>query len=635
MIKESFDSRFMIDDSRFLKRLFMFAKRKYIAGALTGVFLVAGVWVRAQSDTLKKNKVDNLLLKQKGVLGKLAQTIMASNEAEDVQRSDAPFKIYKNRIIRSITIDPLEFGILIGDTSKHFNNGLTRLANGVHTTTKEFVLNNYLFFRENDRLSPYLLASNERFLRDLPFLQDAHIEVTAVKGSTDSVDVTVKTKDVFSMGGSLALHSTEGGKVELREDNFMGWGDRLELQSLYDRGRYLNFGFGAEYVKRNILGSFIDGSAGYLNFNPAFSSRQPEEKLAYFKLEKPLVNPRMRWTYSFLADLHTTANMFNADSVYRNNLQYRYHTFDAWAGWNLSAARTGGTNEFERLRFLLSARVLHQKFLTKPAQYQHHYYYPYANVSAVLASFSLFKLNYYKTQYIYGFGRKEDLPEGLEASFTTGWTKKEGRQRPYFGLAFEQYHLTQKERFINYSLAVGTSVYNNRLEDANLLTTLDYFSRLRKWGGHWKQRSFFSASFARQFHSLLDEPLFMESQYGLTGFEYNYLGGYMRATVKGESVFFSPWQVLYFKLAPFVFSSATLFQFPHETGVAATRFYPAIGGGIRTRNESLIFGTVELRAAWFPKKDAFNNNFLLQLSTNLRFKYNQQFVRRPEFVQRN
>lgn len=609
--------------------------RKHIVAFIVGS-LLWGLPAQAQSDTLKKNRIDTLLLKQKGVLGTLAQSLLVDpkENEETPQRADLPFRKYRNRIIRSVTVQPLEFGVSTEDTSTREANGLTRFASSLHTTTRKFVVRNYLYFKENDRLSPYVLGTNERYLRDLPFLQEATILVRPVRGSKDSVDVTVLVKDVLSIGGSLAIHNSQNGRLGLNEDNFMGWGDRLEVQTLYDKNRYQQFGFGMEYIKRNILGSFVDGSAGYLDFHPAFSSGRTEEKMGYVKLIKPLVNPRMRWTYAFTADLHSTTNMFNADSIYQKNLKYRYRTYDAWAGWNLSAQTRGSTNEFERLRFLISARVMDQKFLVKPVQYTTRYFYPYANVTAILGSISLFRLDYYKTQFIYGFGRKEDIPEGVEASFTTGWTKKEGRQRPYLGLAFERYFLTKKQRYFDYTLSVGSSIYNKRLEDFNLLTSLDYFGRLRYWGNRWKQRYFINTSFSKQVNNLLDEPLFLESGYGLLHYQNNYLGGHLRATVKGESVFFSPWSVLYFKFAPFVFGSATLFQSPYK-GANTTRLYTALGGGVRVRNESLIFGTIELRGSYFPKKDVFNNIFLLQISTNLRFKYTQDFIRRPELVQAN
>jgi hypothetical protein len=614
----------------------MLLKWIYIGSCvLTGIFMPA--LANAQGQKEAENTLDSLRSK-KGVIGAIAQTLITDTTREEnkiLERADLPFQKYNNKIIRNITIQPIDFGIMIGDTSRRFNNTLTDIANFVHCNTRAWVVRNHLFFKENEPLSPFLFGNNERYLRDLPFLQEAHIKVRSIKGNPDSVDVVVYTKDVLSIGGALSVRNSQSGRVEAREDNFMGWGDKMEVETLYDRARNNQFGFGAEYVKRNIIGTFIDGSAGYLNFSPAFNTQKAEEQLGYLKLEKPLVNPYMRWTYSASAAWHSTTNMFNLDSVYHTNLKYKYRIYDAWAGWNLSSKNIGSANEFERMRFLVSARFFDQHFTEKPIEYTNHYYYAYANSRALLGSFSIFKLNYYKTQYIYGFGRKEDVPEGLEASITGGMTIKEGRNRPYFGLSFDRYYLTKKEGHMSYSLAVGGSLYKSSFEDINLIVNIDYFTRLRQLGTKWKQRWFFNASYGRQFNGLMDEPLLMESKYGFDNFKNNYLGGFMRSTIKGESVFFSPWNLFFFKFAPFVFSSATVFQFPSEVSNSNTRLYSAIGGGIRTRNESLIFGTMELRASYFPKKDAFNNTYQLQLNTNIRFKYKQNFIRRPDFVQVN
>jgi hypothetical protein len=122
----------------------------------------------------------------------------------------------------------------------------------------------------------------------------------------------------------------------------------------------------------------------------------------------------------------------------------------------------------------------------------------------VLGSISVFKLNYYKTRYIYGFGRREDIPQGLEASITTGWTRKENRERNYVGFAFQRYHLTKKEAYFNYTLRAASYLYQKKLEDINLLANLDYFSSLIQVNPKWKQRVFLNASFARQFNRLLE-----------------------------------------------------------------------------------------------------------------------------------
>jgi hypothetical protein len=124
----------------------------------------------------------------------------------------------------------------------------------------------------------------------------------------------------------------------------------------------------------------------------------------------------------------------------------------------------------------------------------------------------------------------------------------------------------------------------------------------------------------------------MESMYGMDYFNNNYQPGNFRATVKAESVFFSPWSVLFFKIAPFIFGQGTIFQYSNILAPNPGKLFSSIGGGIRTRNESLIFGTVELRGAWFPTKDFYNNNYTIQINSNIRFKYNQNFIRRPDFV---
>jgi hypothetical protein len=593
--------------------------------------------VHAQSDTLKENKIDSLLMRQKGLLGQLAQGLMTDVDVEEdkpIQRNDEPFRKYEKKIIRRIAVLSLNFGEYLNDTAQRQENGLTKLANTFHKNSRAFVIRNHLFFKEHDRLSSYLMGNNERYLRDLPFLQEAHILVKRVRSSPDSVDVMVVTKDVLSIGGGIDFKSSNSVKLDFKEDNFGGWGDRLELEALIDNTRKHTLGLGAEYLKRNIMGTFIDGNFGYLNFNNTFSSGRAEEKVGFLRLTKPLVNPYMDWTYSVNAELHSTSNMFNNDSIYQNAYKYKYRIYDTWAVRNLSSSHKEVDREYKRLRWLIGGRVMDQKFLRKPMEYTSHYNYSFADVTAILGSVSIYKLNFYKTSYVYGFGRKEDLPEGLEATVTGGWTKKEGRERPYLGLAFQRYYLGTREGYFNYSINIGTSFYQKKLQDLNLLTNIDYFTRLRQINKKWKQRAFLNASFGRLVNGSLDEPLFLESKYGLDQFSNNSAGGFLRATVKAESIFFSPWTLLYFRFAPFVFSSATLFRLNEANG-PNTRFYPAIGGGMRIRNESLIFGTIELRGVYFPKKDASGNSYGIQLNTNLRYKYNQNFIRKPDFVQVN
>jgi hypothetical protein len=64
-------------------------------------------------------------------------------------------------------------------------------------------------------------------------------------------------------------------------------------------------------------------------------------------------------------------------------------------------------------------------------------------------------------------------------------------------------------------------------------------------------------------------------------------------------------------------------------------FYYGLGGGIRIRNENIVFGTLELRVIYFPRKSQQNNALKLTLNTNLRFRYNNNYVKAPDIIQLN
>jgi hypothetical protein len=99
-------------------------------------------------------------------------------------------------------------------------------------------------------------------------------------------------------------------------------------------------------------------------------------------------------------------------------------------------------------------------------------------------------------------------------------------------------------------------------------------------------------------------------------------------------VYYNTNKILGFRLAPFVFTDLTLLK-PVGANFNKSDFYSAVGGGIRTRNENLVFGTVELKAYFFPRTNADMNVWKIDLNTNIRFKYNSSFIKRPDFVNAN
>ncbi|HSB94233.1 MAG TPA: hypothetical protein VLC28_14010, partial [Flavitalea sp.] len=373
------------------------------------------------------------LLKSKGLLGKLVKNIVTDDTADNkeavLQRNDLKYLRYRGKIIRNIELHHLPFGTPITDTSKRFTNTLIKLANLVHRDTRPYVIQNNLFFKKGDKVFPYLLADNERFLRDLEYIGDARIMIRRIPGINDSVDIVVVTKDVLSIGGSFQMSSTSRYKLAIREANLGGWGDKIEGRMLYDSRRNNKIGAGIEYVRRNIMGSFIDGYFGWQSITPTIIGGWEQERTLYARFNKPLIHPYMKWTYALEVAQHKTVNQYQPDSIFKKDYNYSYYNVDAWGAFTTQAGQSSRTRADDRLRTLIGLRVVKQQFQELPERYDNSYFFRYYDITAVLGSLSLFRQDFYKTRYIYGFGRTEDVPEGIDASITTGWTRKQQRTR--------------------------------------------------------------------------------------------------------------------------------------------------------------------------------------------------------------
>jgi len=575
-------------------------------------------------------------MNQKGLVGKLARNLMSNKPVSQNTpvRGDLLFTKFKGKVIRSITIKRLDFGTPITDTSKTFKSTLTQWANDFHHKTREQVIRNNLFFKKDDKLVPYLFADNEAHLRNLAFLHDASIKV--IPAGRDSVDVLVLTKDVLSIGGSFRMHSTDRMSVALSEDNFAGTGHKILVRTFFDNEREPKFGYGGEYTGRNIKGSFIDWYGGFLTFNKNFNTGLNDEDMIYAGIVRPLVHPYMKFTYSASATWHKTHNVYEKDSLYELNNKYHYFIYDGWIGWNIGALKLSSEqrNKDNRLRTLLGLRYLQQHFTETPTKYEFLYNYRYANLHAVLSSFTIFRQDFYKSQYVYGLGRTEDIPEGADVSLTVGWTKKAQLERPYIGLDFERYYFTARESHFDYTLKAGGFLSDHGMEDINLLANMDYFSRLLRMGS-WKQRTFITAAVAHQSRRILNEPLFLQTDFGLREWRMDtLLAGDTRITLKVEPVFFTPWNFVNFRFAPFVFGNLCLFT-PTEQKFSESEWFNSIGGGVKTRNESLVFGLMELRVYYFPQRNFFGDYWRFEFNTNIRFKYNRQFEKKPDLVNVN
>lgn len=611
---------------------------KHIAISLSVLLCLTTVNSNAQD---KKPEEDSFFLaKKKGWLGKLGKAVSTNPdnytdaEAPGIIKNSTPYLLYNGAIIRKVSVKQIGFGESINDTTFHNKNILIKVADALHATTREKTIRNNLFFREGDSLFPNLIADNGRYLRELPFLQDARILVKEIPDNYDSVDLIVLYKDLFSLSGNV---QADGNALFLQaqDDNLSGSGDRLQLSSFIDPLRRPAFGYGAEYLKRNINGTFINFTAGYQNLNSAFNNGLRYETATYARFDLPLVSPYYLWTGALEMSSRFTNNYYLIDSLYNSDFKYGNYAYDAWVGYNVTGKEFLHETSLRKPKEFIALRASKINFTDEPEIYKTNYNYQYADITSILGSFTMFKQEYYRTSYIYGFGRNEDVPEGYNASLITGWTDKQNYQRPYVGIDLQKNFFNKRQCYLNYIARAGGYFRQGGFEDIGLLVSVEAFDRLKNFNHRWYQRNFFSLSYTQQLNTFLNEPLRVNSNYGIPSYD-NILTLYAtaRATVNYEFVLYSRWKLLGFGFAPFAGTSLSYVK-PKGEPFFNSNLYSSFSAGFRTRNEALIFGTIEFRCSYYPVTVNNMAPWNLIISTDLRFKYNSQFIKRPDFISLN
>lgn len=573
------------------------------------------------------------LARKKGIIGKLGRSISGYDIPDIPVKTVNPFLRFSGKKIQSISIVRLGFDQNLNDTVTSKSKFFVRLADHLHTNSRESLIKRNLFFKEGDTLIPLMLSDNERFLREQEFLRDAMI-VVQTNGDPELVDIIVITRDVFSFGGKLSVRSSDRVRAEIDDENFQGTGGRIAVKSLYDGERNPRVGYGAEYLQRNIFRRFMNARVGFTTFDPALLTGFASETSVYFELDKPLVNRYNKFTGALNISYNKTRNNYLSDSLYNSDFKYKDVQFDVWGGINIGHVKRPFLNILKTYSSFITMRSFYLNYNQVPDIFTNVYNYNFANINGFLVSFNLFKQNFYKTNFIYGFGRNEDLPYGISTSLTGGWTNKDGKRRGYVALNMEGNFLTKRGKYYSYGIRGGGFTYQQNFEDIEMQVSIDHFSKLKKLNGNWRKRHFLSVYYASQFHNRLNNPLFLRTPFGLPYFTNPLIEGRARTTLKGETVFYNMKKFLGFRFAPFFFSDMS-FLTPRNKSVLKTSGFFALGTGFRTRNENLVFGTIEVKGYYFPRTVGQMNNWRVDFATNVRFKYNSTFIRKPDFVSLN
>ncbi len=614
----------------------------YILKFLVSLIIISEQ-VYAQDDIYIHSLRDStfLLKSKKGIFKKLGDAIWIDAPQFNMQnnsgviKNESPFTKYKGKIINQIQVNSVSYEIPFNDTMPSSKKIIRAVEEALYNSTTNKTMLKNLFFNIGDTLYPYLIADNEKFLRELAFIQDARIVASIDPADSNGVIMNIEWKDIFPFGGSGNIGSIESFNAEINHNNIFGLGDKIQINALYDLDRRPLAATGFEYIKRNFMGSFLNLTFGIDKIKPAFNSGRREEYARYIKGDLPLVSPYHSFTGGFEFGKYASSNTYNTRFPYQHMYKYAYGMMDGWMGINIGAGLRVKDNLQTRLRKFISFRAMSKRFSEIPDTANIKYNIHYSNIDAGLVAFNIFKQEYYHTSYIYGFGRNEDVPEGYSFSVVSGLTQRNTKTRPYLGIDYERDYFSEQKNYTNFILKLGGYLHNGSLEDVSFLSAVNYFTTLKKLSNpKWSKRNFVQISATQQVNTILNEPLYLRSEYGIPTFKNDNIQAATRVSCNIESVYYNMVKYYGFSFAPFMFVNSSYIKLIGEA-IEKGSIYTALGVGCRTRNENLVFGTIELKAYYYPRTISNMTPLNISLTTGLRFRYNSQLMRRPDFVEMN
>lgn len=515
------------------------------------------------------------------------------------------YRKFEGKIIRNINIETLDpFGYSVSDTTQKPDNWGEKVGNIIHIKSKKFAIQNILLFKKNQPLDTVIVRETERLIRNERFVRRVEITGSFVKNSKDSVDVTIRVLDTWSLIPKGSISSSRMN-IELNERNFLGSGHEFsnKLTQRFEDGKA---GYRMRYVVPNIMNTFVKTTILYdydLDDNYQKS----------INIERTFISPFTKWAGGIYLE-----EQFSRDSLPDQNLKYdmqnfKYNSQDFWAGRSFKIFE--GNTELDRTSNLIVAgRFLNINFKERPtAQYDSINYY--SNETFVMGNIGIASRQFVEDSYIFNYGIIEDVPVGRIFGITVGNQHKNFEDRFYLGAraSFGNYF---KWGYLSTNFEYGTFFKDSNTEQNAFTFQANYFTNLIDLGENWKLRQFIKPQITignnrkpiNDDYVSLNENTGFQGYYGAGTRSTNYAGisgfnsplyGTKKFLLSTQTQFYSPWNLGGFRINPYVVCTSGIIA-DQTKNILKSKLYSSIGIGVIISNDYLVFNSFQFSIAYYP-----------------------------------
>lgn len=405
------------------------------------------------------------------------------------------------------------------------NRALYRLANRLHLDTRDTTVLSQVLLQPGEAYSARRAEETARILREKRYLYDAVVEPTAYDPETNTVDLRVRVRDVWSLSPGIGV-GRSGGENKTRarivDENFLGRGQYVAIgySSTVDRS-----GLSFDFRDQNFFGSWWGIDAGYtdssdgstisLGIGRPFFSLDTHWSAGMHALTNDQITP--------LYDLGEKVDEFRQES----------DLFGIQGGWSRGLVDGWTTRWLAGYRYDRS--LFEESFEDTPTVLlpeDRTLSYPWVGVEFI-------QDHYETTRNQDQIGRTEDVYLGKSLRLELGWTADAfggDRSAGIFGLTGRMGNYVGKR-----GLVFMESFWNGRLESGSLADSL--LSTEARYYLRFNEKNVFTAAVEGQhgFDLDLDHQLLLGGDTGLRGYPLRYQGGDSRALISVEERYFTDW----------------------------------------------------------------------------------------------
>lgn len=514
-------------------------------------------------------------------------------------------KPYEGKIIRRIVVESHDpFGFSFTDSTKTANSWLEKTGNHIHNKTKKFTIRNFLLIKENEPFDNLSLQESARLLRSQNYIRSVETKVKAIGKTKDSVDVYIEVLDSWSLIPKANISTTKN-TFRLRDRNFLGFGHQFD-NSFTNRLSDGKNAYSFRYTVPNFKNTFINTSIGYnIDLNGFYGK--------YFNVNRPFYSALAKWSGGIYLDEQYRQELLLNDDMESSAENFKYQSQDIWTARSFNLFE--GSSEKERsTNLIVAARLLHLDYKDAPSMAHDSIRY-FSNETFYMGSIGFSSRQFIQDSYLFRDGITEDVPVGTVYAVTGGLQHKNQKDLVYVG-AKVSHGKYFNWGYLSSNFEYGTFVYKGQTQQTAYLFQANYFTNLISLGDKWKMRQFVKPQFLigtnrlntigdrlslnenNRFQGVYADDEQRRNSAGIPNFS-NELLGTKKYVLSFQTQFYSPWEVLGFRLNPYVNAVAGVLG-NEGTSITKSRVFSAFGLGFIIRNDYLVFSSFQFSLSYYP-----------------------------------